>query len=255
MQNNNFCLYKHTSPSGKCYIGITQQKPEIRWGYNGDHYIERKKNGAYKHPYFANAIFKYGWDNIKHEILYFKLSKEYACDLEKQLISYYKQINKSYNITDGGEGVWGYKFSKETIKIMSEKHRGLKQSKETIAKRVLKNKGKHRTDDQKKKTSKRVIQYDKNGNIISEYFGINEASRQTGINARHISDCCRKVKHRKTAGGFIWRFADDSKAHPDAQKLAHDLHNEFKRRKYVGDWVNVRECDGLFEYVQSTTIN
>lgn len=60
---------------------------------------------------------------------------------------------------------------------MSEKHKGLKQSKETIAKRVLKNKGKHRTDDQKKKTSKRVIQYDKNGNIISEYFGINEASR------------------------------------------------------------------------------
>lgn len=29
--NNNFCVYKHTSPSGKCYIGITNQDLEKRW--------------------------------------------------------------------------------------------------------------------------------------------------------------------------------------------------------------------------------
>ena len=28
---NNYCVYKHTSPSGKSYIGITNQRPERRW--------------------------------------------------------------------------------------------------------------------------------------------------------------------------------------------------------------------------------
>ena len=25
---NNYCVYKHTSPSGKVYVGITKLKPE-----------------------------------------------------------------------------------------------------------------------------------------------------------------------------------------------------------------------------------
>ena len=62
--NNNFYVYKHTSPSGKCYIGITCQEPEYRWGNNGCKYTERKSDGQLKHPKFANAILKYGWDNF-----------------------------------------------------------------------------------------------------------------------------------------------------------------------------------------------
>ena len=26
-----FCVYKHTTPSGKVYIGITSRKPKERW--------------------------------------------------------------------------------------------------------------------------------------------------------------------------------------------------------------------------------
>lgn len=26
-----FCVYKHTAPNGKVYIGITSQKPIYRW--------------------------------------------------------------------------------------------------------------------------------------------------------------------------------------------------------------------------------
>lgn len=29
----SYTVYKHTSPSGKCYIGITLTKPEYRWRY------------------------------------------------------------------------------------------------------------------------------------------------------------------------------------------------------------------------------
>lgn len=63
----NFIVYKHTSPSGKCYVGITSQAPECRWGNDGCKYLEIHKNGKLKHPYFAQAILKYGWDRKNYD--------------------------------------------------------------------------------------------------------------------------------------------------------------------------------------------
>lgn len=106
---------------------------------------------------------------------------------------------------------------------MKLSHMGLKQTKETIEKRVSKNKGKHRTKSSKMKRSKPVLQFDKHGNFISEYFGLNEAQRITG--ARHISECCNG--YRKTDKGFIWKWklndGGSGAAHPDARKLADEL--------------------------------
>ena len=63
-----YTVYKHTSPSGKVYIGITKRKPEYRWnkgkGYRKDQLL------------FYRAIKKYGWDNFTHEILYTGLSEK-----------------------------------------------------------------------------------------------------------------------------------------------------------------------------------
>lgn len=53
--------------------------------------------------------------------------------------------------------------------------------------------------------SKPVEQYDLEGNYIRTWIGAKEAERQTGICNSHISQCCNGK--RKTAGGFIWRFA------------------------------------------------
>lgn len=53
-------IYRHISPSGKCYIGQTNQKPESRWN-NGKVYSR-----AFK---FGKAIDRYGWENFTHEIL------------------------------------------------------------------------------------------------------------------------------------------------------------------------------------------
>lgn len=53
-------LYRHTSPSGKVYIGITSKSVNKRW--NGG-------RGYKTCIYFYNAILKYGWDNIKHELM------------------------------------------------------------------------------------------------------------------------------------------------------------------------------------------
>ena len=206
METVDFTVYKHTSPNGKCYIGITCQNPEYRWGNNGYNYLSVMPNGKLKHPYFANSILKYGWDNITHEILHTNVTKEEACLLESRYISEYKRQGLSYNVTDGGEGRWGCKLSEETIDKLRNSHRGKKQSAETIAKRVAKNTGKRRTDEQKAKTSKSVCQYDLEGNLIATYFGARKASRCTGVNSAHITDCCNHKPNRKTAGGFKWEW-------------------------------------------------
>ena len=58
----NYTVYRHITPSGKSYVGVTRMK-----------YLSQrfKKDGAgYKScPLFYKAIQKYGLDNINHEIL------------------------------------------------------------------------------------------------------------------------------------------------------------------------------------------
>lgn len=58
-----------------------------------------------------------------------------------------------------------------------------------------------------KSTRKKVVQLDKEENLIREYISVNEAGRKTGVNFKNISSCC--LGHRKTAGGYIWKFSND----------------------------------------------
>ena len=121
-----YTVYMHTTPSGKKYIGITNQNVEKRWklGY-----------GYKKSKYFFPAILKYGWNNIKHEILFTNLTKEDACKKEIELISLYKTNNRfyGYNLHEGGvvgERPFGYHHTEETKKKLSERHKGKKMSAE-----------------------------------------------------------------------------------------------------------------------------
>ena len=218
---NCYSVYKHTAPNGKCYIGATSRKPKDRWGKNGGNYLTVLPSGVPKHAGFYEAILKFGWNNIEHKVLFTGLSKERAFSLEHSLIIHYKKLGKSYNLADGGLGISGYKFNEKQLKNLSESHKGLVQSKETIAKRVAKNIGKKRTDETKKIRSKAVIQLTLEGQKVKEFFGVREASRQTGINGSHIGDCCNGKPNRLTAGGYKWCWK-----YPNAQQvasMAHDL--------------------------------
>ena len=66
-----------------------------------------------------------------------------------------------------------------------------------------------RTNSEKQRNhplkSKRVEQYDKNGNLLNIFSSTREVQRQLGYNHRHISECCRGKL--KTSYGFTWRFA------------------------------------------------
>ena len=92
---SNYYVYKHTSPSGKVYIGISCQEPNRRWE-NGRAYTFN--------PHFTNAIKKYGWDCFDHEIIESKLTREEANNLEIYYIEQYNSANRlfGYNASLGG---------------------------------------------------------------------------------------------------------------------------------------------------------
>lgn len=55
------------------------------------------------------------------------------------------------------------------------------------------------------KVSKAVMQFDLNSNFIKEFYSLSQAYRDTNTNQSNIVKCCSK--QRKTAGGFIWKYA------------------------------------------------
>ena len=188
---NNFTVYMHINKfNGKRYVGITSIDPIKRWN-NG--------RGYYKNKHFSDAIKKYGWGGFDHLILFSGLSRENACNIEQWLIAEYKTTNKTlgYNLTTGGDH---YKHSEESRKKMSQNRKGKGRVKRTPEQREHM-KANHGGGTEKS----RVICIE----TRREYPSINDASRDTGINKKGISGCCRKMKHYNTAGGYHWKFANE----------------------------------------------
>ena len=209
----DICIYKHTSPSGKVYIGQTCQKPENRW-QNGN---------GYKSGYFYCAIKKYGWNNIKHEVLFTGLDQLNADIIEEDLIYYYKQIGKSYNLANGGFVNKGWNQSEESKKKISEANKGKKMSKESKEKiRLSKlgennpNYGKSPSEQTRQKISKalkgkgakRVKQIDpESGEVVKIWNSQTEACEFYNGNPSLISDA---IKRNSLTKGYYWRFEDDN---------------------------------------------
>ena len=211
---SNYCVYKHTSPSGKVYIGITQQRPEDRW---------QGGLGYRRNDYFFRAVMKYGWDNFTHEILHTGLTKDEACAAEVSLIAAYRSNEKAhgYNLTEGGEhptlsaehrkkigdAQRGRTLSLEQRRQISETQRGRKASEETKKKLRAARFGKRHSAEtlQKLKDGKR----DKMKAVLCVetgvlYPSISEAAGENGYSQGNISMCC--LGQRQTAYGFHWMY-------------------------------------------------
>lgn len=183
IENGNYCVYVHTSPSGKKYVGQTRTSLKKRWR-NGEGYLYKYKDSdEYKQPAFARAILKYGWDNFEHEVIASNLTKEDADNFEKLLIEKLDTMNPKcgYNCVGGGNSgnfseetrrkiseankgekhhMYGKHHSEETKMKIGEAHKGLKASEETRRKLSEARKGekapmygKRHTEESKKKMS------------------------------------------------------------------------------------------------------
>lgn len=197
-------VYVHQNKfNGKRYVGITSKpKPEIRWN-SGRGYSEN--------THFAAAIQKYGWDAFEHTILMDGVDEECAKQAEKDLIALWKtQDNRyGYNMTSGGDGTPGYIPSAETRAKLSEARKRENLSAETLRRRSEGLRGRKFSDDHKRKigdgNSKAINMYEKDGSYIRSFRSAHDAEVELGISHSHISQCCNH--RRKSAGGYVWQFA------------------------------------------------
>lgn len=68
----------------------------------------------------------------------------------------------------------------------------------------------HKTHNQiNSNNSKKILQYDLDGNFIQEYNSIKEIGRIFNKNPGDISKICNNVKGKKTFGGYIWKFKEE----------------------------------------------
>ena len=210
---NNICIYRHIFPNGKVYIGQTCQKPEHRWN-NGK---------GYTSPFIFNAINKYGWDNIEHQILFSNLDQLNADIIEEDLIYYYKQIGKSYNLANGGSVNRGWKMSeeaKEKLRIINTGRTLSDEAKEKIRLSKLGEKnpnyGKSPSKETREKISKagkgrgakRVKQIDpESGEVVKIWDSEVEVCEFYKGNHSLINNA---IKRNSLTKGYYWKFEDDN---------------------------------------------
>lgn len=196
--NDSYCVYIHTFPNGKVYVGITCTAPERRWRADG--------SGYRKQPVIYHAIKKYGWENVNHEIIASNLTKDEACKFEMLLIDKLKsnQHEFGYNVDNGGQTSGSH--SPETLEKMRKSMLGEKNhnygkdfSKETREKLSLSHKGKKTGADNPAAKSVVCIE-------TGEIFPTT-VSAAKAVNVSRGTICSCLLGHSKTAGGYHWKYA------------------------------------------------
>lgn len=210
-QDNNYIVYKHTAPNGKVYIGITKHHPHERWA-NGFGYQTQ--------VYFFRAIVKYGWDNIKHEILYSGLSEEEAKTTEIKLISEYKatDVNFGYNIDPGGDLHKIGSIARESVKVNRQEA-------------VRKERNRLRSVQYNPKPEKKFIyKYDREGNLIQSFESVAQAAEDANIPTETLRGYVKRKRTAKTNKCFysyqkILDSEEAKRAFPDLVNHNYNIKN------------------------------
>lgn len=225
--NMKYRVYIHTVlKNNKKYVGLsTKENINDRWK-NGKGYKGQKV--------FYNAILKYGWDNISHQVFECDTEAEMKY-LERYLIAYYNTTDRryGYNVTEGGDGHSGIpsknrkpidQYDRQghfirTWESLAAINKALNYDTAPII-NCAKNKRptayncywcySGKTPEFKTyRTIRKVYQYDLEGNKIAEFKNAMDAARSLGKSGNStILDCCNKKY--KSAYGYIWSYENDS---------------------------------------------
>ena len=237
-KDKTYTIYKHTSPSGKVYIGQTSTKVQIRWLLNG--------NGYKNQSYFWKAIQKYGWDNFAHEIILENITKSEANYAEIYLIRWYKMHKMCYNCTDGGEGgrglvpwnkgkktgviPWnkGIPMSEETRKKVSEAKKGHKYGPQSLLHIQ------HKVEVHKIP----IIQVDIHNPILcTEWKSAKDVENVLGFSRKGI---CNSARNKSVqAFGYFWFYLKDfSPDNYEKKQIAYEKAKVHYQHDVCPDWIN-----------------
>jgi len=178
------------------------------------------------------------------EILISNLNESDSYSLENNLVNLIGRRNIKTgplcNLTDGGKGALNlqlfkkrkkvYQFDKE-YNLLNEYQSITEASKENglftsdISKCCLNKSNTHggffwsfKKEDNKfitHKKSRKIHQYNLNGNLINEFNSITEASNKLNINNSLISRCCSQNNDVLQLNGFYFRYENDSFPYKD----------------------------------------
>lgn len=199
--------------------------------------ITRRWNGCgadYEHcTNFFYAIRKFGWDNIKHEVLIDNLSKKKAEEYEQKYIEQYNSTNpsKGYNMTTGGfkckktskRKVVQYDIYGNIVAIYLNQNDASNSTNisQAIISRICLHKQRTSKDGyvfryegdpfnidncETQQLNIPVIQIDENKNIINKYLCISDAAKIFGCHPSSIKSALNK-NHRKCCG-YYWCTLD-----------------------------------------------
>ena len=171
--------------NGKCYIGVTTNLKRRR----RDHEL-RNINSAYKDKKLLyRAIKKYGAKNFSFKVIFECDDFDYAVRIvEPKLIKKYKSFGgdgTGYNATRGGEGILGYKFSKEACARARIERKARFLRPEYMAKY----KGRKLSEIQKKRIGESVKQewLRRGGNPLKGRTRSKEANKKTSETLRKMN--------------------------------------------------------------------
>jgi group I intron endonuclease len=225
---NKYVVYMLTSPSGKQYCGYTSNLKK-RW--RGE-----KGSGYSKCPKVWKAIQKYGWNNIKKEILYVYDNAEEALKKEKEIIKIKQLITKGYNCVEGGgEPPHGLQYVSEEgyermrangKRLANEIWNNPKKAAYSIQrmKEVQKARAAAMSPEERKQyygahnignlppNAKSIYQLDlETKNIIAEYPSARRAAEALG-DVTYRANIARTANGKgKSAYGFAWKWKEENK--------------------------------------------
>lgn len=147
--DNNYCVYMHTVPDGRVYIGMTKygENPYKRWK-NGTAYLDNLE--------FTKAIKHYGWDNISHEIIANGLTVTQAEKIEIETIRKHNACNSLYGFNRESGGLSAFTQHPEAKMLSSISHTGKKHTIETKEKIRQWHLGTTLSDETKQKISRKA---------------------------------------------------------------------------------------------------
>ena len=208
-------IYQITNDiNDKIYIGKTVRSIQERFKEHCRDYLKREMENR---PLYR-AMKKYGIEHFHIELLEETDAPE---ERERFWIEEKGSFKHGYNATIGGDGkpYLDYELLIEAYKQLQslESVRRLYGCDTHYLSRILKQNNiqvKSNQQVNQEKFGKSVNQYDLQGNYLKTYIGLNDAARAVskettnlGGAAGHISDVCKGK--RKTAYGFIWKFAEE----------------------------------------------
>ena len=197
--------------------------------YVGQHHYHLEKLDSNYHGsgHIIKNIYKKRPETLKEVYLKTCYTQEELDEWEKYFIFLYDTLwPNGYNLTEGGNGgvpceevrkkisesLKGKQFSEATRRKLSDANKGKKHTEEARKKisdakkgKPAPNKGIPMSEEQKKKLSKKVLQFTLNGEFIREWPSFAECERN-GFYGTAVCKCCQGKQ--KTHKGFVWKYKD-----------------------------------------------